>query len=140
MGWTCGMNIWTPMAKGAQGKCTTDRSNADGADQASFMANPNFATEMCSSLTVHPHSTNTMQQAMNGGPCWDTVYDRYKDSQNPPRWIITRPSDRGSIMPGPTSIPVADWVWGGVRMKAKTGACASFDIKWMHSGQPGSRL
>ncbi len=112
-------------------KCTTDRSNADGVDQACLMANEKVATEMCSLLTVHPHSTNTMQEATRHEPCWETVYKRYQDTQNPPRWIIQRPQDRGSIMPGPTSIPVTDWVWGGTRIKSNTGACGSFDLRWV---------
>lgn len=62
--------------------------------------------------------------------CWDTVVDRYKDAQNPPRWILERPNDRGSIMPGPDAIPVPDWTATGI-IGLESEACAPFATSWI---------
>lgn len=114
--------------------CTVDKdpdpSNAVEDQQASLMDFQGITTEMCSSLTVHPHNTNTMQHEKRGGPCWDTVVDRYKDAQNPPRWILERPNDRGSIMPGPDAIPVPDWTATGI-IGLESEACAPFATSWI---------
>ncbi len=85
---------------------------------------------MCSSLTLHPHNTYTMQHAERGGPCWDTVVNRYRDTQNPPRWILERPNDRGSIMPGPDAIPVPDWTATRI-IGLESDACAPFTTSWI---------
>jgi hypothetical protein len=120
--------------KDGQG-CTIDRATTPVDVQASFMDYQYTATEMCSSLTLHPHNTNTHQHGQNGEPCWDTVYDRYKDTQNPPRWIIERPNDRGSIMAGPTAVPIADWT--ATRISGlSTSVCAPFNTAWIY--QDGS--
>ncbi|HEX9029440.1 MAG TPA: hypothetical protein VF823_09730, partial [Anaerolineales bacterium] len=113
-------------------RCTIDRPLiGPDVDVASFMDDQNRTTEMCSSLTIHPHNTNTMQDAVRGGPCWNTVYDRYKDTQNPPRWTIIRPNDRGSIMPGPTTIPEAAWSKRRTNGIASS-ACEAWDTLWLN--------
>ena len=89
------------------------------------------ATEMCSSLTLHPHNTNTLQDKENGGPCWNTVFDHYKDTQSPERWFIVRPSERGSIMPGPNAIPIT----GSTYVQwddNNTSACVPFETSWIY--------
>lgn len=138
-----GLDLYDEYLNASGGKtgagCTTDRTATPPGEQASFMAYQFTATEMCSTLTVHPHNTNTLQQAKNGEPVWETVYKRYKDTQNPPRWTIERPSDRGSIMPGPTSIPVAYWVSAAIRNDANTGVCAPFTMGWQYqNGAPAA--
>lgn len=120
------------------GRCTTDREKMPFEwDRASFMDNPFKTTEMCSSLPLHPHSTNTMQHAENGGPCWDTVINRFDDEHSPPAWLLEQPPDRGSIMQGPTGIPVAGWVKTRV-INADGGACPPIDTEWVyeHDGSP----
>jgi hypothetical protein len=123
---------------GSQGAgCTTDRATTPAAERASFMDSQYSATEACSGLTLHPHNTNTEQHAQRGGPCWDTIEDRYDDEQSPYRWFVERPDDRGSVMAGPWGIPVSDWVFAGIRMDADTGVCPPFDTEWVHSnGSP----
>ncbi len=113
--------------------CTTDRPWTPVDVQASFMDYQYTATEMCSTLTLHPHNTNTLQDATRGGPCWNTVYDRYKDTQVPARWLIERPQDRGSIMPGPTTIPIPLWTHDRV-IDNNANACAPFDTEWIYEG------
>ena len=132
-----GMSLYDEYLNRSGGKdgqgCTIDRNTTPVDVQASFMDFQYTATEMCSSLPIHPHNTNTLQDDENGGPCWNTVYDRYKDLQNPPRWIIERPSDRGSIMPGPNAIPIPGWsyiLWDD----NNTGACEPFETSWVYEG------
>lgn len=114
--------------------CTLDKvlwpTKEEEDQQASFMDVPGISTEMCSSLTLHPHNTYTMQHAERGGPCWDTVVNRYRDTQNPPRWILERPNDRGSIMPGPDAIPVPDWTATRI-IGLESDACAPFTTSWI---------
>jgi hypothetical protein len=113
--------------------CTLDHNPnptaAEDAIQATFMDNQRYTTEMCSTLGVHPHNTNTEQDAKNGGPGWKTFFERFSDTQNPQRWIIERPEDRGSIMAGPTAIPVPDWTVPRV-INNSSNACAPFMTHW----------
>jgi hypothetical protein len=113
-------------AKGQKGNgagCTTDFDATVPAQRACVMSYQFTSTQLCSSLTLHPHNTNTLQQTTNGGPCWDTVQKKYRDFHIPERWAIVRPNDRGSIMPGPLTIPISDWVKSRV-VDVATGACA----------------
>lgn len=130
-----GLDLYDEYLNSSGGKdgqgCTLDRNTTPVNVQASFMDYQYTATEMCSSLTLHPHNTNTHQHSQNGGPCWNTVYDRYKDTQNPPRWIIERPNDRGSIMAGPTAVPIADWTATRIAGPS-TNACAPFNTAWIY--------
>ena len=116
--------------KDGQG-CTVDRTTTPLDVQASFMDFQYTATEMCSSLTLHPHNTNTLQDKENGGPCWNPVFDHYKDAQSPERWFIVRPSERGSIMPGSNAIPITGWTyvqWAD----NNTSACVPFETSWIY--------
>jgi hypothetical protein len=130
-----GLDLYDEYLNSSGGKdgqgCTTDRTSTPVNVQASFMDYQYTATEMCSSLTLHPHNTNTHQHGQNGAPCWDTVYDRYKDTQSPARWIIERPNDRGSIMAGPTSVPISDWTATRIAGPS-TSACAPFNSSWVY--------
>jgi hypothetical protein len=108
--------------------CTLDYTTTTPTEAACLMAFAEGATELCSGLSLHPHNPDTMQQTTNGGPCWNTLRERYKDQQGSPgRWQIIRPDDRGNIMPGPTAIPVGDWVQTRV-VDVSTGACPPYDV------------
>ena len=75
---------------------------------------------------------------MHGEPCWESVERRYDDPDD--RWIIEMPTDRGSIMSGPTSVAVDQWMlW---RMSnANTGVCAPFEWRVVDPfGNPLPRL
>jgi hypothetical protein len=110
--------------------CTLDVKTTPYAVAASIMDQDGITTELCSGLTIHPHNTNTQQQAERGGPTWDTLYDRYRDKQNPPRWIFERPSDRGAIMAGPGELPVDDWYKSRI-IGMGSNACEPFMTKWI---------
>lgn len=116
------------------GGCTTDRAITRVGEQASFMDYQYTATEMCSSLPTHPHNTDTYQHARHGEPCWNTVYYKYRDLAE--RWLLERPDHRGSIMRGPTSIPVDDWMYYGLD-NWYTGVCPPFVTTWTYpDGSP----
>lgn len=110
--------------------CTLDVKTTPYAVAASIMDQDGITTELCSQLTLHPHNTNTQQQAERGGPTWDTLYERYRDKQNPARWILERPSDRGAIMAGPGELPVDDW-YKTRFIGAGSSACEPFMTKWI---------
>ena len=118
------------------GGCTTDRSTTPVDVQACFMDYQYTATEMCSALPTHPHNTDTYQHERHGETCWDTVYYKYRDLAG--RWLLERPDQRGSIMPGPTSIPVDDWMYYSLD-NWYTGVCPPFVTSWVYpDGSPAA--
>jgi hypothetical protein len=111
---------------GGDAQCTTDidDNTVPASERACFMDSQYRTTEMCSILPDHPHNADTEQHAMHGEPCWESVRRRYRDDGTD-RWIIETAYDRGSIMPGPTSIAVSQWMLYRL-LNVDTSACAPF--------------
>ena len=49
----------------------------------------------------------TAQWQLNGESPWETVIRMYTDSVTPPRWHLTSPIDRGTVMSGPESLSMS---------------------------------
>ncbi|MDY7075799.1 MAG: YncE family protein [Chloroflexota bacterium] len=47
----------------------------------------------------------TAQWQLNGESAWETLARVYTDTLNPPRWRLTTPLDRGSVLAGPAGVP-----------------------------------
>jgi hypothetical protein len=109
--------------------CTLNRyTNNDATTRASIMDNEHNATELCSRAdSAHMHNTATAQDAMNNGETtWETVTRIFKDQQLIPRWTLQSPDTRHvTVVSGPTSIPVTDWVTTSID-NTDTGACDPF--------------
>lgn len=96
--------------------------------KASFMWHEHSTSEMCSTVDPnHTHNTDTEQHAKHGECCWATVQKKYDDNNQNDRWLILTPMDRGAIMPGPDTIPVADWSRVTIDDE-DTKACAPFTV------------
>ena len=109
--------------------CTLNRyTNNDETTRASIMDNEHDASELCSRAdSAHMHNTATAQDAMNNGETtWETVMRVFKDQQSTSRWTLQSPDTRHvTVVSGPTSIPVIDWVTTSIDNK-DTGACDPF--------------
>ena len=116
--------------------CATNFATTPVERRASFMFYQYTATEMCTTVDPnHYHRANTEQDEEHGECTWSTVQKKYDDSQN--RWLILTPVDRGAVMPGPTTIPVADWSKVYLH-DADAHACAPFTVNIAMSPQFGS--
>jgi len=122
---------------GGDSQCTTDidDNTVPASERACFMDSQYRATEMCSILPDHPHNADTEQHAIRGEPCWESVRRRFRDDGTD-RWIIETAYDRGSIMPGPTSIAVSQWMLYQLG-NWDTGVCAPWEWQVLDpSGDP----
>jgi len=98
--------------------------------RASIMYWEWLTSELCSTFDPnHKHQTNTWHHTLTGGEStWQTVLRRFEDTQNPPRWILRSPVERGAIVPGPTMLPVSGWR-EAVITNHNANACAPFPVK-----------
>ena len=112
--------------EGTGAYCAKNRGTVAFASRSSIMDRD--ASEFCSRVDPnHEHMTNTQHDKETGGEStWESIKEEFTDSQNPPRWVLQTPDDRGAIMPGPTAIPVElVKVYG---TDANTGACQPFQL------------
>ena len=106
---------------------------------ASVMYHEWQVSELCSRVDPnHQHRSNTEHDSETGGESlWETVLRRFSDPNVNPYWFITTPDRRGSTMPGPTAIPVPEWMRVLVT-NANTGACAPFTQSFTMNGKPAA--
>jgi len=117
--------------------CASGFWNVPQARRSSIMFYEWKSSELCSTFDPnHKHRTDTWHNTASGGEStWQTVLRRFKDTQNPPRWILRSPVERGAIVPGPAAIPVTSWR-DAVVTNAYAGACPPFDLWTSLNGQP----
>jgi formylglycine-generating enzyme len=77
---------------------------------------------------------------------WERMRDRFGDLSQANKWRIQTPADHGGVVPGPTAIPVQDWVKGQAS-DSNTGVCAPFDYQVapftgadVYLSKPGGRI
>ncbi len=60
---------------------------------------------------------------------WEIITSRFKDSQSStPRWSLQSPGKRGGVVPGPSNIPVHQWLPTSERVDEETGACHDYVV------------
>lgn len=117
--------------------CASNFWNVAKERRSSIMFYEWKSSELCSTFDPnHKHRTDTWHNTQSGGEStWQTVLRRFKDTQNPPRWILRSPVERGAIVPGPAAIPVTAWR-DAVVTNAYAGACPPFDLWTSQNGHP----
>jgi hypothetical protein len=123
-------------------QCTANRTVTtsvyyDDALASSLMDSQFGTSEFCSTLAANPHNPPTDQGDKS---CWETIDEKYSDTQAPARWNILRPdTDRGQVVRGPNSLPFAS-VLTSVDTSSCTGdrtdRCQDEDWTFTHDGSP----
>jgi formylglycine-generating enzyme required for sulfatase activity len=54
---------------------------------------------------------------------WETIVEKYADTESPTRWTLKTPADYGAVVPGPLTIPVDGWSDVSIDEDANTGVC-----------------
>ncbi len=69
----------------------------------------------------------THQWQKNGESDWETIKKVFADNDVPERWTLKTPVDRGTVVAGPSTIPLAVTAWSTATIgnNANTGICAS---------------
>jgi hypothetical protein len=66
---------------------------------------------------------DTYQWQKNGQSDWETIVEKYQDTNSPARWEIQTPSDHGGVVIGPNPPPVGSWKTAVIGSNASTGTC-----------------
>jgi len=134
-----GLGLWDEYLdrngnKTSDAYCATNFDATPEDRRASIMYFQYTATELCSDFDPnHKHRTQTWHDYKTGESTWETVLRRFADSASPARWTLRSPVERGAIVPGPTAIPVEDWMQVYVT-NFNTAVCAPFDIVAIYAG------
>lgn len=104
----------------------TMRSNSFDYQNATIMDFQYNATEF-SMKDIDPlwsaDCENTDQYKKTGKSDWQAIFDGYKDSNSPSRWILKTPATYNGVVLGPTFIPILKWSNIIIENDANTGVC-----------------
>jgi hypothetical protein len=102
------------------------RSNLTDSINATLMDWPYNASEFSLKDVLQLWSSeceNTQQWVKTGKSDWQAIYDFYKDTISPERWIIKTPLEYQGVVAGPSSIPASGWTGVYIGADASTGVC-----------------